>query len=136
MSSSDFTPLVETHHRRRVAFDPTINRGHVLTFVGFLITGFSAYSALDKRVTLIESQSATGVERTREQDGRLQDNPAGTKGGDKIDIEAIEARLGRPLAHEQQDYSLEPGGVALLRLSGVMSPKANLFMRVSGGIST
>lgn len=56
--------------------------------------------------------------------------------GDKIDIEAIEARLGRPLAHEQQDYSLEPGGVALLRLSGVMSPKANLFMRVSGGIST
>lgn len=56
--------------------------------------------------------------------------------GDKIDIAAIEARLGRPLAHEQQDYSLEPGGVALLRLSGVMSPKANLFMRVSGGIST
>jgi capsid assembly protease len=56
--------------------------------------------------------------------------------GDKIDIEAIEARLGRPLAHEQQDYSVEPGGVALLRLSGVMSPKANLFMRVSGGIST
>lgn len=56
--------------------------------------------------------------------------------GDKIDIDAIEARLGRPLAHEQQDYSLEPGGVALLRLSGVMSPKANLFMRVSGGIST
>ncbi|MCE1193322.1 MAG: S49 family peptidase [Acidovorax sp.] len=56
--------------------------------------------------------------------------------GDKIDVAAIEARLGRPLAHEQQDYSLEPGGVALLRLSGVMSPKANLFMRVSGGIST
>lgn len=56
--------------------------------------------------------------------------------GEKIDISAIEARLGRPLAHEQQDYSLEPGGVALLRLSGVMSPKANLFMRVSGGIST
>jgi signal peptide peptidase SppA len=56
--------------------------------------------------------------------------------GDKIDIAAIEARLGRPLAHEQQDYTLEPGGVALLRLSGVMAPKANLFMRVSGGIST
>ena len=56
--------------------------------------------------------------------------------GEKIDIAAIEARLGRPLAHEQQDYSLEVGGVALLRLSGVMSPKANLFMRVSGGIST
>lgn len=79
--SSDFTPLVEqTHHRRRVAFDPTINLGHVLTFVGFLVTGFSAYSALDKRVTLIESQSATVVERTREQDVRLKDTLAEIKG--------------------------------------------------------
>lgn len=56
--------------------------------------------------------------------------------GEKIDIAAIEARLGRPLAHDQQEYSVEPGGVALLRLSGVMSPKSNLFARVSGGIST
>ena len=40
MSSSDFTPLADgTHHRKRVAFDPTINLGHVLTFVGFLVTG-------------------------------------------------------------------------------------------------
>lgn len=56
--------------------------------------------------------------------------------GEKIDLPAIEARLGRPLAHEQQDYSVEPGGIAVLRLSGVMAPKANLFLRVSGGIST
>lgn len=56
--------------------------------------------------------------------------------GDKIDVAAIEARLGRPLANEQQDYSVEPGGVAVLRLRGVMAPKANLFMQVSGGIST
>lgn len=56
--------------------------------------------------------------------------------GEKLDIAAIEARLGRPLAHEQQEYEVLPGGVALLKLSGVMAPKANLFMRVSGGIST
>jgi capsid assembly protease len=56
--------------------------------------------------------------------------------GEKIDIEAIEARLGRPLASEQQEYSLREGGVAVLTLSGVMAPKANLFMRISGGIST
>lgn len=71
---SDFGPLVEaTHPRRRVAFDPTINLGHVLTFVGFLVTGFSAYSTLDKRVTIIESQSAAVVERSREQDSRLKE---------------------------------------------------------------
>ena len=74
MSSSDFTPLADgTHHRKRVAFDPTINLGHVLTFVGFLVTGFSAYSALDKRVAVIELQAATVVERSREQDARIKD---------------------------------------------------------------
>lgn len=56
--------------------------------------------------------------------------------GDKIDIDAIEARLGRPLANEQQEYTLRDGGVAVLSLSGVMAPKANLMMRVSGGVST
>ena len=56
--------------------------------------------------------------------------------GDKINIEAIEARLGRPLANEQQDYQIRQGGVAVLALDGVMAPKANLFTRISGGIST
>ncbi len=56
--------------------------------------------------------------------------------GEKIDIAAIEARLNRPLANEQQDYQIRQGGVAVLALDGVMAPKANLFMRVSGGIST
>ena len=52
--------------------------------------------------------------------------------GDKIDLEGIEARLGRPLANEQQEYRLETGGVAVLPISGVIAPKANLFTRVSG----
>lgn len=72
-NNSDFATIVEPSHRRRVSFDPTINLGHVLTFVGFLVTGFSAYSALDKRVTIIESQAAAVVERSREQDSRLKD---------------------------------------------------------------
>lgn len=56
--------------------------------------------------------------------------------GEKIDVAAIEARLGRPLANEQQAYTVEPGGIAVLRMSGVIAPKANLFMQVSGGLST
>jgi capsid assembly protease len=56
--------------------------------------------------------------------------------GDKIDIAAIEARLGRPLAHEQQDYEVRQGGIAVLTLEGTMAPKANIFSQVSGGIST
>ena len=73
MSTSDFTPLADAHRRKRVAFDPTINLGHVLTFIGFLVTGFSAYSALDKRVTLIEQQATVVVESNREQDGRVKE---------------------------------------------------------------
>jgi len=55
--------------------------------------------------------------------------------GDKIDIDAIEARLGRPLANDQQEYSIREGGVAVLPIDGVIAPKANLFTRVSGGVS-
>jgi signal peptide peptidase SppA len=54
--------------------------------------------------------------------------------GDKIDIEAIEARLGRPLANEQKAYSIIEGtSVAVLEIAGVIAPKANMFTRISGG---
>jgi capsid assembly protease len=55
--------------------------------------------------------------------------------GDKIDIAAVEARLGRPLANEQQAYQVREGGVAVLAVEGVIAPKANLFTQVSGGAS-
>lgn len=55
--------------------------------------------------------------------------------GDKIDVDAIEARLNRPLANEQQEYTIRDGGVAVLPIEGVIAPKANLFTRISGGAS-
>lgn len=56
--------------------------------------------------------------------------------GEKIDLESIETRLGRPLASEQQEYRIRDGGVAVLSVEGVLAPKANIFMRISGGAST
>ena len=56
--------------------------------------------------------------------------------GPKIDIAAIEARLGRPLANEQKKYSVREGGVGVLSIEGVLAPKANLFTEISGGAST
>jgi ClpP class serine protease len=56
--------------------------------------------------------------------------------GEVPDIAAIEARLGRPLASEQQTYTVNAAGVARLEVHGVMAPKANLFMQISGGVST
>lgn len=55
--------------------------------------------------------------------------------GDKIDLASVEARLGRPLANEQQRYQVREGGVAVLPVEGVIAPKANLFTDISGGAS-
>ena len=37
-----------------IRFDPTINLGHLLTFVGFVISISVAWTALDKRIMILE----------------------------------------------------------------------------------
>lgn len=55
--------------------------------------------------------------------------------GDRIDIEALEARLGGKLGGEQErDYKVV-NGVAILPISGVLAPKANLMTMWCGGTS-
>lgn len=56
---------------RGVKFDATINLGHVLTFLGFIIAGFTAWTTLDKRVTVIEERAALQAVVDRNQDGQL-----------------------------------------------------------------
>jgi signal peptide peptidase SppA len=56
--------------------------------------------------------------------------------GEEPDIKAVEARLGRPLSNEQQEYTVRDGGVAVLGIEGVIAPKANLFTQISGGVSS
>lgn len=41
-------------HPRRLTFDPTINAGHILTFLAMAITVFAAWTTLDKRVVVLE----------------------------------------------------------------------------------
>lgn len=55
--------------------------------------------------------------------------------GEKIDLAAVEARIGRPLANEPAPYNVTDG-VAVLHVSGVMAKRANLFSQISGGVST
>jgi capsid assembly protease len=55
--------------------------------------------------------------------------------GEKIDLKAVEARLGAPLVNEPRPYSVI-GGVAVVPVIGVLAKRANLFMQVSGGTST
>ena len=56
---NDHHPAVTTDiNLRRPRFDGTINLGHILTFVGFMAAGFSAYSTLDKRISVEEVERA------------------------------------------------------------------------------
>lgn len=55
--------------------------------------------------------------------------------GEKADLAAIEASLGRKLKNRTKRYEVKDG-VAILPLVGVVAKRANIFMRISGGVST
>ena len=55
--------------------------------------------------------------------------------GEKIDIKAVEARVGRPLDNRPQGYEVVDG-VAVIPVDGVIAKRMNLFTQISGGVST
>lgn len=59
--------------KRRVTFDPTINLGHILTFVGFMSSGFVAYNNLDKRLSIQEQMSMQLVQQRTEKDAQFKE---------------------------------------------------------------
>jgi 5-bromo-4-chloroindolyl phosphate hydrolysis protein len=63
-------PLEPVHDDRRagIKFDMTINLGHVLTFVGFIITIFAGWTSLDKRVLVLEESRSAQAQVDRHQD--------------------------------------------------------------------
>jgi len=43
-----------SEQQRGIRFEASINLGHILTFIGFLLTAFAAWQTLDKRVVVLE----------------------------------------------------------------------------------
>ena len=76
-SDSDFARLDK--QRGRIVFDPTVNAGHILTFLGFMIAGLTAYNTLDRRVVVVEQRTQASEQRAAEQDARLKDSLAEIK---------------------------------------------------------
>ena len=58
----------EEEQKRKFIFDPTINLGHILTFISFLIIGAGIYSSLDKRVLVLETSTTRQDMRDLNQD--------------------------------------------------------------------
>jgi capsid assembly protease len=55
--------------------------------------------------------------------------------GEKIDVQAVERQLGKPLLNEQTPVTVIDG-VAVLHVNGVMAKRMNMFTQISGGVST
>lgn len=80
-----------------VKFDPSVNLGHVLTFVGFLLTGFTAYGVMDKRVAVLEEARVSQAQLDRRQDEDRTD----MKRNSREDIRQINEKLDKLLMAAQ-----------------------------------
>jgi H+/gluconate symporter-like permease len=65
-----------------IKFDATINLGHIITFIGFIITGFLAWQTMDKRVIILEQ--GTKVQELRDQNQDMQLNSQGQHIADSL----------------------------------------------------
>jgi len=61
----------QKNENRLVKFDSTINLGHLLTFVGFVLTGFGAWATIDRRLTVLEESRRVQAQIDANQDERL-----------------------------------------------------------------
>jgi hypothetical protein len=66
-------PAVPPTNGKRFSYDPTINLGHILTFIGFMASGFIAYNTLDKRITVQEQLLVTVTARSLERDSDVKE---------------------------------------------------------------
>lgn len=69
-SDLDYTEHDRRKHRG-LHFDPTINAGHILTFLGMSIALFTAWTNLDKRVVVLEERGSYQKLRDDTQDQAL-----------------------------------------------------------------
>ena len=64
-----FPPYLEDERKsRKLIFDPTINLGHIISFIGILMLGTGIYTTLDKRVLVLETSTSRQELRDLSQD--------------------------------------------------------------------
>lgn len=60
--------MAEPAERRKLTFDPTINAGHIISLLAFLVTLVIGWSTLDKRVVVLEEARKTQAQLDQHQD--------------------------------------------------------------------
>lgn len=66
--------MADQTDRKRLTFDPTINAGHIISLLAFLITLVVGWSALDKRVVVLEEARKTQAQVDQHQDAMQRSN--------------------------------------------------------------
>ena len=61
---------------KRVTFDPTINLGHILTFLSLVIAGALAWAALNTRLAVLEDARVVQAARDATQDMLIKERIA------------------------------------------------------------
>lgn len=74
MTAEADRPTEPERPTRGVRFDPTINLGHIITFVGFILSLVVTWSTLDKRVVVLEESRKAQELRDSGQDQRANDH--------------------------------------------------------------
>ena len=97
------------HDKYKIKFDPTINLGHIISFISFLVLGISVYDALDKRVLILETSTSKQELRDLNQDAdrariSLESKEAFTD--IKHGVERLSDKLDQQSQQQQQDKKL------------------------------
>ena len=70
METQKYIGVERRERTHGVRFDNTINLGHILTFLGFLVTIMVTWSTLDKRVVVLEESRKAQAVLDHAQDNR------------------------------------------------------------------
>jgi hypothetical protein len=98
MHQAKYVGVERRERAQSVRFDNTINLGHILTFLGFVLTIGVTWSTLDKRVVVLEESRKAQVALDLAQDRRADEKFAEIKetlGEIKRAVEKVNDRLER-----------------------------------------
>ena len=95
--------MADQTDRKRLTFDPTINAGHIISLLAFLITLVVGWSALDKRVVVLEEARKAQSQLDQHQDAMqranvdsVRESLAEIKAGVRELNQRFERKEGRP----------------------------------------
>lgn len=98
METQKYIGVERRERAQGVRFDNTVNLGHILTFLGFLVTIMVTWSTLDKRVVVLEESRKAQAVLDHAQDNRSAEKfneIKETLGEIKRTVERVNDRLER-----------------------------------------